>query len=119
MEVGQANTNQSRLQHKSLDLCALEVGQANTNANMELLKEKLTSLPSFDAETIEEGFKQYLTENELGMGAALPNFRLLVTGKGMGPSMFQIAALLGKKEVLNRFEDGLLKIAAIKEETSI
>ena len=53
------------------------------------------------------------------MGAALPNFRLLVTGKGMGPSMFQIAALLGKEEVLSRFDNGLSRISTIKEETSL
>ncbi len=93
--------------------------KSSTSANMELLKTKLSSLATFDAESIEKGFKDFLTENELGMGAALPNFRLLVTGKGMGPSMFQIAALLGKKEVLSRFENGLLKISAIKQETSI
>ena len=93
--------------------------KANTPANMQLLKSKLSLLTDFSAESIEAEFKAYLSENELGMGAALPNFRLLVTGKGMGPSMFQIAALLGKKEVISRFDNGLLKIAAIKEETSI
>ena len=48
------------------------------------------------------------------MGAALPNFRLLVTGKGMGPSMFETAALLGKDEVLKRFENGIQSIENIK-----
>lgn len=93
--------------------------KANTSSNMKILKQKLISLNSFDAETIEQGFKDFLEENNLGMGAALPNFRLLVTGKGMGPSMFQIAALLGKEEVLSRFDSGLSRISTIKEETSL
>ena len=33
------------------------------------------------------------------MGAVLPCLRLILTGKGMGPSAFAIASLLGKKEV--------------------
>ncbi|MDA8901627.1 glutamate--tRNA ligase, partial [bacterium] len=54
--------------------------------------------------------KEYLTDNEVGMGAVLPNFRVLVTGKGMGPSMFQIASILGKEETLNRLKAGLQRV---------
>ena len=43
----------------------------------------------------------------MGIGAVLPLFRLLVTGKGMGPSMFSIAELLGKEETLARMEAGI------------
>ena len=59
---------------------------------MELLKTALMTISDFKAENIESVFKDFLLKNELGMGAALPNFRLLVTGKGMGPSMFETAA---------------------------
>ena len=38
------------------------------------------------------------------MGAILPNLRLILTGKGMGPSIFEIA-LLGKEEVMKRFNE--------------
>lgn len=69
------------------------------------------SLDAFNAENIETSFKQYLADNELGMGAVLPNFRVLVTGKGMGPSMFQIAELLGKEETLKRLNEGIAKLA--------
>ena len=93
--------------------------KATTAQNMELLKDELSSLEHFTADNIETCFKSYLEKNELGMGAALPNFRLLVTGKGMGPSMFQIAALIGKNEVISRFENGISKIQAIKEQPTI
>ena len=39
---------------------------------------------------------------ELGFGAVLPNFRLAITGLGMGPSMFHICSILGKEEVIKR-----------------
>ena len=67
----------------------------------------LSSLTSFDAETVETEFKAFITEKELGIGAVLPLFRLLVTGKGMGPSMFEIAEFLGKDECVDRIAKGL------------
>ncbi|MBL4707486.1 MAG: glutamate--tRNA ligase [Flavobacteriales bacterium] len=59
------------------------------------------------SEIIETKFKLFLEKRELGIGRVLPLFRLLVTGKGMGPSMFQIAALLGKEETANRMKVGI------------
>lgn len=76
---------------------------------------RLEKLDTFDHETIEEAFKSYLEEIEKGIGAVLPAFRVLITGKGMGPSMFEIAALLGKKEVLSRMSVGIEKVTALKE----
>lgn len=78
---------------------------------MEEWKTKLTNLPSFTAEEIESCFKQFLAEKELGIGAVLPLFRLLVTGKGAGPSMFEIAAFLGQNECVSRMEHGMNELA--------
>lgn len=73
-------------------------------------KSKLEALSTFDAPTIETTFKSFLEEKSLGIGAVLPLFRLLVTGAGMGPSMFEIATYLGKEECMNRMNDGLAKL---------
>lgn len=81
-----------------------------TPAIIEAMIEKFDKIQEFSTENVETAFKTYLSENELGMGAVLPNFRVLVTGKGMGPSMFQIAAILGKEETLNRLKQGLVKM---------
>lgn len=70
-------------------------------------KQELASIESFDAPTIESTFKGFITSKELGIGAVLPLFRLLVTGKGMGPSMFEIAEFLGKEECVSRIDTGL------------
>lgn len=79
----------------------------NTPQIMEELVAKFESVNDFSAANVEEAFKGFLAEKELGMGAVLPNFRVLVTGKGMGPSMFQISELLGKEETINRMKKGL------------
>jgi glutamyl-tRNA synthetase len=82
-----------------------------------LMKEWLTVLESieeFNAENIENTFKTFLEEKQMGIGAVLPNFRLLITGNGTGPSMFEISAFLGKAECVERMNIGLEKIVALK-----
>jgi glutamyl-tRNA synthetase len=60
---------------------------------------------NWKADILEADFKTYLADKSLGMGAVLPVFRLSVTGKGMGPSMFAIAELLGKEVTLTRMRE--------------
>ncbi|MDA9262294.1 glutamate--tRNA ligase [bacterium] len=79
----------------------------NTPQIIEELIVKFNGIEDFSSENVEIGFKEYLSEKEIGMGAVLPNFRVLVTGKGLGPSMFQISAILGKEETINRLNSGL------------
>ena len=67
----------------------------------------LKRIEDFSAEKIEASFKAFLEEKKLNIGAVLPNFRVAVTGLGMGPSMFKISALLGKEEVLARLQRAL------------
>ncbi|MBT3418448.1 MAG: glutamate--tRNA ligase [Flavobacteriales bacterium] len=74
------------------------------------LKDRLAELSDLSSESIEVEFKKYLEENELGMGKLLPAFRVCLTGLGMGPSLFDIASLLGKEETIKRMETALEKI---------
>lgn len=73
-------------------------------------KERLEKLESFESAAIEAEFKAFLAEKNLGIGAVLPLFRLLVTGLGVGPSMFDIAAYLGREEVADRMSRGIQKL---------
>jgi glutamyl-tRNA synthetase len=73
-------------------------------------KNKLQSLETFNSAAIENCFKSFLEEKQLGVGAVLPLFRLVLTGTGMGPSMFDITAFLGKEESITRMESGILAI---------
>ncbi len=82
-----------------------------TPAILTELAAKFESISDWSSENIETSFKSFLEEKELGMGAVLPNFRLAVTGKGMGPSMFEIAQLLGKEETLERIKEGISKLS--------
>ncbi len=67
----------------------------------------LSEIPDWTAENIETTFKGYMEEKELGFGQILPGFRLLLTGLGGGPSVFEIAAFIGKEETETRINNGL------------
>ena len=54
--------------------------------------------------------KNHYRRKRVGMGKLLPAFRVSLTGLGMGPSLFDIAALLGKEETIKRMETALEKI---------
>ena len=71
------------------------------------LKIRLENISDFSSVNIEIEFKKYLDDNDLGMGRLLPAFRLALTGLGMGPSLFDIASLLGKNETIKRMEVAL------------
>ena len=71
------------------------------------LKIRLENISDFSSVNIETEFKKYLDDNDLGMGRLLPAFRLALTGLGMGPSLFDIASLLGKNETIKRMEIAL------------
>ncbi|MEQ9062928.1 MAG: glutamate--tRNA ligase [Vicingaceae bacterium] len=83
----------------------------NSGELLEQLATCFGGLQEFTSEFIENCFKSFIEEKELGMGAVLPLFRLIVTGKGMGPSMFDIAELIGKDETLKRMRTGIKNIA--------
>ncbi|MES2589851.1 MAG: glutamate--tRNA ligase [Bacteroidota bacterium] len=83
----------------------------DSSALMNEWKSILLNVSDFTAENIEHSFKSFLAEKNLGIGAVLPLFRLLLTGQGMGPSMFEIAAFLGKEECGNRMDVGISKLA--------
>ncbi len=80
---------------------------------MQEWKGELENLSTFTSVDIEHSFKNFLDKKQLGIGAVLPLFRLLLTGKGMGPSMFEIAAFLGKQECLNRIDEGILAVSKV------
>jgi len=79
----------------------------DTSDVMESLMADFSSIEDWNAANCEIAFKNYLEKTELGMGRVLPNLRLAITGQGMGPSMFDIMALLGKEECLDRMKKGI------------
>jgi glutamyl-tRNA synthetase len=64
----------------------------------------------FRNEVLEEAFKTYVEEKELGFGKPMIAIRLSITGEGGGPSLFEIMELIGKEESIKRLNIGMVNI---------
>ena len=82
--------------------------------NMLKLRKVLDEIVDFSSENTESLVKQWIEDNEYEMGSIMNAFRLLVVGALKGPHLFDIIAMIGKKETLNRIDHGL-KIIGKKE----
>ena len=71
------------------------------------LMQKFEALSTFDQASTEATFKAFLEEKEFGFGKVGPIFRLAITGKGMGPSLFEICEILGKAEIIARMQKAI------------
>lgn len=87
--------------------------KTDSGALMTEWNDRLKSLTDFAPSTIEVAFKSFLEAKQLGIGAVLPLFRLLITGAGMGPSMFEIASFIGQEECVERMYEGLDKMKSL------
>ena len=81
-----------------------------TPEQLKELMKRIKKILDFTSENIEIEFKNYLDDSKLGMGKLLPQFRVAITGLGMGPSIFDIASLLGKEETISRMETAINNI---------
>ena len=70
----------------------------------------LETLNDFTAIGVESAFHDFLTQKEVGLGQVMPVLRLAITGLGNGPQIFEIAALLGKDNVISRIKTAVQTI---------
>jgi glutamyl-tRNA synthetase len=73
----------------------------------DILSEKISLLEDWSAENIETLFKETAVEKGIKMGELQLPFRIMLVGGKFGPTVFDIAALLGKKETIARIKHGL------------
>ncbi|MDA7502012.1 glutamate--tRNA ligase [Chitinophagales bacterium] len=71
------------------------------------LKDSISALSEFSPEAIETCIKSYIETHELSFGNILLPFRVMLTGVKGGPSIFDIASILGKEETLSRMENAM------------
>jgi len=84
----------------------------------ESLKTDFANLANFNAAEIESTTKAFMEKNELGFGDVLPILRIGWCGTMKGPSIFDVAALLGKEECIERLGIAFEKFNEIKNPSS-
>jgi glutamyl-tRNA synthetase len=72
----------------------------------DILSEKLAVLEEWNAAGIETLFKDTATEKGIKVGELQLPFRIMLVGGKFGPTVFDIAALIGKGETIGRINKG-------------
>jgi glutamyl-tRNA synthetase len=67
----------------------------------------LNSIENFSSLNIETIVKDWMTQNDIGMGKVMQPFRLSLVGALKGPHLFDIAELIGKEETIKRLENAV------------
>ena len=80
----------------------------------ESLNADFNALESFVATEIEATAKAFMAKNELGFGDVLPILRIGWCGTMKGPSIFDVAELLGKEESVARLTTAIDEFNKIK-----
>ncbi|CAK6506799.1 glutamate--tRNA ligase [Rickettsia helvetica] len=86
-------------------ICNQDAKEIIENCDKDLLKqviESLSKLEKFDKESIQNKFTEIATNNGLKLNELMKPVRALITGMTASPSVFEIAEILGKENVLKR-----------------
>jgi len=67
----------------------------------------LITLDNFSAKHIETTVKEWIMKKEMSFGKVMPPFRLALVGALKGPDLFEIAALIGKENTIQRLENAI------------
>lgn len=73
----------------------------------DILTEKFTVLEDWTAANIETLFKETAAEKGMKMGELQLPFRIMLVGGKFGPAVFDIAAIIGKAQTVERIQKGL------------
>ena len=91
----------------SYDEKATKNWKEDTGDLMKQLIVVLEGVEDFSSDKIETIVKDWMAENEIGMGKIMQPFRLSLVGALKGPHLFDIAAFIGKQETINRIQKAI------------
>ena len=64
----------------------------------------IENIEDFDSKTIEQNIKNWISDNNIGMGKIMQPLRVALVGSMKGPDLFEIIYVLGKNESSNRIQ---------------
>ena len=92
----------------SYDEKAAKNWKEETPELMKQLIAVLDTIEDFTSANIETIVKDWMIQNEIGMGKVMQPFRLSLVGALKGPHLFDIVELIGKKETIKRLEKAIV-----------
>ncbi len=94
----------------SYDEKAAKNWKEDTPRTMQELISVLENIKDFTSANIETDVKDWMTQNEIGMGKVMQPFRLSLVGALKGPHLFDIVELIGKEETIKRLEKAIVSL---------
>ncbi|MEZ4876046.1 MAG: glutamate--tRNA ligase [Flavobacterium sp.] len=94
----------------SYDEKAAKNWKEETPSLMKQVSEVLNSIDDFTSVNIETILKNWMTENEIGMGKVMQPLRLSLVGALKGPHLFDIIEMIGKEETSKRIEKAIASL---------
>ena len=94
----------------SYDEKAAKNWKDDTSELMSRIIKLLEDMTEFDSQIIETTVKEWLAQNEIGMGKVMQPFRLSVVGALKGPHLFDIVEMIGKEETINRIKRAIANL---------
>ena len=94
----------------SYDEKAAKNWKEDTPDLMQQLIAVLATIEDFTSVNIETIAKDWMTQNEIGMGKVMQPFRLSLVGALKGPHLFDIVELIGKEETIKRLEKAIITL---------
>lgn len=91
----------------SYDEKAAKNWKEDTPRTMQELISVLENIADFTSATIETDVKDWMTQNEIGMGKVMQPFRLSLVGALKGPHLFDIVELIGREETIKRLQKAI------------
>ena len=83
----------------------------DTSGLMQMAANIISKTETCSATAIELSVKNWMAENEIGMGKIMQPLRLSIVGALKGPDLFQIIEVLGKDETVKRVENAISKFS--------
>jgi len=81
------------------------------------LKEKLLTVEYWDESNLETVVRSVASSLQIKAGKIIHPTRVSLTGKKIGPGLFELMVFLGKEKNIQRLEDALEKIKEVKNKT--
>jgi glutamyl-tRNA synthetase len=91
----------------SYDEKAAKNWKEETPRLMQELMSVLENITDFTSLHVETVVKDWMTQNEIGMGKIMQPFRLSLVGALKGPHLFDIIELIGKEETIKRLKKAI------------
>ncbi|HEY3876694.1 MAG TPA: glutamate--tRNA ligase [Candidatus Kapabacteria bacterium] len=80
---------------------------AESKARLADLLPTLEALETWDHDSLERTVREFAEANGTGAGKLIHPIRLATTGRGMGPGLFELLAVIGKAEAIARIRTAL------------